>query len=87
MNVHWNVPYSIGSNSIFNNNEIKFDIKPQPSFNKSFELLIDNLNNYEKLGYKNYLCCANEQQKNRFSDIFDNLDLDRNTFNFWGIYV
>ena len=68
----------IGSNSIFNNNEIKFDIKPQPSFNKSFELLIDNLNNYEKLGYKNYLCCANEQQKNRFSDIFDNLDLDVN---------
>jgi transcription-repair coupling factor (superfamily II helicase) len=70
--------FEIGSNSIYNNNEIKFDIKPQPSFNKSFELLIDNLNNYEKLGYKNYLCCANEQQKNRFSDIFDNLDLDVN---------
>ena len=68
----------IGSNSIFNENEIKYDIKPQPSFNKSFDLLIDNLNNYEKLGFKNYLCCANEQQKNRFSDIFDNLDLDVN---------
>jgi transcription-repair coupling factor (superfamily II helicase) len=66
----------IGSNSIFNENEIKYDINPQPSFNKSFDLLIDNLNNYEKLGFKNYLCCANEQQKNRFSDIFDNLDLD-----------
>ena len=65
----------IGSNSIYNENEIKYDIKPQPSFNKSFELLIDNLNNYAKIGFKNYLCCANEQQKNRFNDIFDNLDL------------
>ncbi len=68
----------IGSNSIYNENEIKYDIKPQPSFNKSFELLIDNLNNYAKIGFKNYLCCANEQQKNRFNDIFDNLDLDVN---------
>ena len=68
----------IGSNSIFSNNIINYNTKPQPSFNKSFELLIDNLNSYAKLGFKNYLCCANKQQLNRFTDIFDNLDLDVN---------
>ncbi|MDB9712459.1 transcription-repair coupling factor [Flavobacteriaceae bacterium] len=68
----------IGSNSIFNQNVISYVVKPQPSFNKSFELLIENLNNYSKLGFTNYLCCANEQQQNRFSDIFDNLELDVN---------
>ena len=68
----------IGSNSIFSNNIINYNTKPQPSFNKSFELLIDNLNSYAKLGFKNYLCCANKQQQNRFTDIFDNLDLDVN---------
>ena len=68
----------IGSNSIFSDNIINYDTKPQPSFNKSFELLIDNLNSYAKLGFKNYLCCANKQQQNRFTDIFDNLDLDVN---------
>jgi transcription-repair coupling factor (superfamily II helicase) len=68
----------IGSNSIFSDNIINYNTKPQPSFNKSFELLIDNLNSYAKLGFKNYLCCANKQQQNRFTDIFDNLDLDVN---------
>ena len=68
----------IGSNSIFSENIINYNTKPQPSFNKSFELLIDNLNSYTKLGFKNYLCCANKQQQNRFTDIFENLDLDVN---------
>ncbi len=55
---------------------IKFDIKPQPSFNKQFDLLIQNLNeNYEE-GYKNYIFCVSEQQAKRFHDIFDDADLD-----------
>ncbi|MFD2563858.1 transcription-repair coupling factor [Aquimarina rubra] len=55
---------------------IKFDTKPQPSFNKQFDLLIQNLNeNYEE-GYKNYIFCVSEQQAKRFHDIFDDADLD-----------
>ena len=53
-----------------NNNEIAFDTLPQPSFNKQFPLLIENLNEYHKAGFTNYIFCANEQQANRFHDIF-----------------
>ncbi len=55
---------------------IKFDIKPQPSFNKQFDLLIENLNENQEAGYKNYIFCVSEQQAKRFHDIFDDADLD-----------
>ncbi|MBJ2176133.1 transcription-repair coupling factor [Aureibaculum sp. A20] len=54
--------------------EISFQIKPQPSFNKQFDLLINNLNENTKLGLKNYLFCANEKQAQRFHDIFKDID-------------
>ncbi len=50
---------------------IKFNTIPQPSFNKQFNLLIDNLEEYHKGGFTNYIFCANEQQAKRFQDIFD----------------
>ena len=56
------------------NSEISFNTIPQPSFNKQFSLLIDNLNEYHKAGFKNYIFCANEQQAKRFHDIFDDSD-------------
>ncbi|MDY8136972.1 transcription-repair coupling factor [Aquimarina sp. 2201CG5-10] len=55
---------------------IKFDIKPQPSFNKQFDLLIQNLNENFENDYKNYIFCVSEQQAKRFHDIFDDADLD-----------
>ncbi|MEW7289201.1 transcription-repair coupling factor [Aquimarina sp. 2304DJ70-9] len=55
---------------------IKFDTKPQPSFNKQFDLLIQNLNENHENGYKNYIFCVSEQQAKRFHDIFDDADLD-----------
>jgi transcription-repair coupling factor (superfamily II helicase) len=51
--------------------EIKFNAIPQPSFNKQFNLLIDNLEEYHKGGFTNYIFCANDQQAKRFHDIFD----------------
>lgn len=51
-----------------------FHIKPQPSFNKQFDLLLNNLNDNHFNGYKNYLFCANEAQAKRFHDIFESLD-------------
>tara|TARA_B100000780_G_scaffold278817_1_gene253820 strand:- start:822 stop:4067 length:3246 start_codon:yes stop_codon:yes gene_type:complete len=53
------------------NETIAFNTIPQPSFNKQFNLLIDNLTEYHKGGFKNYIFCANEQQAKRFHDIFD----------------
>ncbi len=56
--------------------EIGFNTTPQPSFNKQFDLLIEDLNtNYDK-GYTNYIACVSEQQAKRFHDIFDDSHLD-----------
>ncbi|RZS99058.1 transcription-repair coupling factor [Aquimarina brevivitae] len=55
---------------------VVFDTKPQPSFNKQFDLLIQNLNENHSDGYKNYIFCVSEQQAKRFHDIFDDADLD-----------
>tara|TARA_R110002050_G_scaffold74110_2_gene159153 strand:+ start:3546 stop:6917 length:3372 start_codon:yes stop_codon:yes gene_type:complete len=53
---------------------IEFHIKPQPSFNKKFDLLIENLNGYREQGYTNYIFCASEQQAKRFHDIFEEVN-------------
>ncbi|MEB8346553.1 transcription-repair coupling factor [Flavobacteriaceae bacterium KMM 6898] len=50
---------------------IIFNTKPQPSFNKKFDLLIENLNDNNDKGYNNYIFCATDQQAKRFHDIFD----------------
>ena len=51
-----------------------FHIQPQPSFNKQFDLLLNNLNDNHSNGIKNFLFCSNEQQAKRFHDIFESLD-------------
>ncbi len=55
--------------SVYSN--ITFKTKPQPSFNKQFNLLIENLNTNTADGYTNYIFCSSEQQAQRFHDIFD----------------
>jgi transcription-repair coupling factor (superfamily II helicase) len=50
---------------------IEFNTIPQPSFNKQFNLLIENLEEYHKAKFTNYIFCANEQQAKRFHDIFN----------------
>jgi transcription-repair coupling factor (superfamily II helicase) len=57
-----------------NTETILFNTKPQPSFNKKFDLLIDNLNGYKAKGYTNYICCASNQQAKRFHDIFEEVN-------------
>ena len=59
-------------------NTILLNIKPQPSFNKQFHLLIDNLNENHHNGFTNYIFCANDKQAQRFKDIFDDADQDVN---------
>jgi len=53
---------------------LEFHIQPQPSFNKQFDLLLNNLNDNNSNGIKNYLFCSNESQARRFHDIFEDID-------------
>ncbi|WP_414654159.1 transcription-repair coupling factor [Flavobacterium sp. UBA2787] len=65
----------IGLKSIFKSEKtIEFLTKPQPSFNKQFDLLLNDLNENHYNGVKNYLFCSNENQANRFHDIFESID-------------
>ena len=56
----------------------EFHIQPQPSFNKQFDLLLNNLSDNHFNGYTNYLFCSNEGQSNRFHDIFESIDEENN---------
>ena len=54
--------------------QIQFNTKPQPAFNKQFDLLIQNLNENHQHNIENYICCISEQQAKRFHDIFEDID-------------
>jgi transcription-repair coupling factor (superfamily II helicase) len=56
--------------------KIEFKTTPQPSFNKKFDLLIEDLNSNHNKGYTNYIACVSEQQAKRFHDIFDDMEGD-----------
>jgi transcription-repair coupling factor (superfamily II helicase) len=65
----------IGLKPIFKTEKsFEFHTKPQPSFNKQFDLLLNDLNENHFNGIKNYLFCSNENQANRFHDIFESID-------------
>ena len=65
----------LASKAIFKTTKkFEFHIQPQPSFNKQFDLLLNNLNDNHFNGYKNYLFCSNDNQAKRFHDIFETLD-------------
>ncbi|MBA5628715.1 transcription-repair coupling factor [Moheibacter lacus] len=53
--------------------EISLQQKPQPSFNKQFDLLAEELNQKTKEGFTNYLFCSGEKQVQRFHDIFEDI--------------
>ncbi|MGB1371022.1 MAG: transcription-repair coupling factor [Flavobacteriaceae bacterium] len=52
-------------------NALYFETSPQPSFNKQFNLLIQDLNQHHNDGYQTIICSANTQQAQRFHDIFE----------------
>jgi len=63
------------ANAVFKTDKkVEFHIQPQPSFNKQFDLLLNSLSENHFNGYKNYLCCSNENQASRFHDIFEDID-------------
>jgi len=51
-----------------------FDMEPQPSFNKNFDMLGTNLQNNAKSGYRNVLAAGQPKQVERLYQIFDDKD-------------
>ncbi|MFP4288649.1 MAG: transcription-repair coupling factor [Bacteroidales bacterium] len=65
-------------------NIFEFNFSPQPSFNKNFDLLIDNLKDKTSGGYINYLLSDNPRQLARIHSIFETMqekDLQKKGFN------
>ena len=56
-----------------------FKTSPQPTFNKQFNLLRDDLNANHNKGYTNYIACASQQQAKRFNDIFNDSKSNKDT--------
>ena len=52
-------------------NLVAFDTLPQPSFNKNFDLLIDDLQQRTKDGYRIYILADQVKQTDRLKAIFD----------------
>ncbi|MBV6440559.1 MAG: transcription-repair coupling factor [Haliscomenobacteraceae bacterium CHB4] len=55
---------------------IYFHSKPQPSFNKNFDLLIRHLHEMKAAGYETYICSENPKQFDRLAAIFKELKAD-----------
>lgn len=53
---------------------IDLDVQPQPSFNKNFTLLIEDLRKHHSKGYDIYLFTESERQSRRLNSIFQDLD-------------
>lgn len=53
--------------------EIDFQTKPQPAFNRQFDLLIKDLQQWEKKGFGLYLFAENPKQLERLYSVFDDL--------------
>lgn len=57
-------------------NTITFHSRPQPSFNKNFDLLIRTLHEWKTAGYEIYICSENTKQFDRLASIFKELKAD-----------
>jgi transcription-repair coupling factor (superfamily II helicase) len=67
----------LGGKSYFNNaTEVIFNQKPQPSFNKNFDLLINDIAKMSLDGYKCIIFSNNTKQIERLYAIFEDLQAD-----------
>lgn len=57
--------------------EFKFNMQPQPSFNKNFDLLLKNLDDNTKSGITNLILSDNPKQTERISTILSDLKANR----------
>ncbi len=55
---------------------VNFDIQPQPVFNKSFDLLTENLQQNTAEDIRNIIFCTNDNQAERLQAIFDDMEVE-----------
>lgn len=55
---------------------IRWDVVPQPVFNKQFELLLDDMVEKQKAGYRLYILSDQKKQTDRLKAIFDQMAED-----------
>jgi transcription-repair coupling factor (superfamily II helicase) len=65
--------FEYGISSALSSQSFTFNQQPQPSFNKNFDLLINNLKENNTKGYKNYFLTDNTKQADRLITIFNDL--------------
>ena len=65
--------FEFGVRAILSKEKINFNQRPQPSFNKNFDLLIANLKENKAKGYENYFLTDNVKQADRLISIFNDL--------------
>ena len=72
LEVRGKVTIEIGQKSSFDTyDSIDFDTLPQPTFNKNFDLLIDDLQSHIREGYKIYILADQVKQTDRLRAIFE----------------
>ena len=69
----------IDCGTMANGTKITFNIKPQPNFQKNFNLLADDIRQMKKSGYEVYITMLNEKQNIRLHDIFNSDSIKLNT--------
>ena len=57
-----------------NTKSIVYNTSLQPSFNKNFDLLLNNIKDKKALGYRVFICSENPRQIERLKSIFDHND-------------
>ncbi|MEI6851994.1 MAG: DEAD/DEAH box helicase, partial [Bacteroidota bacterium] len=63
-----------GKHMFFNaSHQFDYETLPQPSFNKNFDLLIQQLSDYGKQGYDNYIFSDSKSQTERINSIIDDI--------------
>ncbi len=62
-----------GVQTSFSATAVEFNQKPQPSFNKNFDLLVANLKENKTKAYRNYFLTDNQRQADRLISIFNDL--------------
>ena len=68
-------------------NQVDFNTIPQPTFNKNFDFLVQQLVNWKENGFKIFICAEQDSQLNRLKSIFNELDQeDLSTFVKLGIH-
>ena len=76
------IVFEFGKQNYFDNSlHINFDLLPQPSFNKNFDLFFNDLNKNTKNGFVNFILVDNPKQIDRIYSIIEDIQSRKNLNN------